>query len=199
MPLEALIAEDEELLRQSLLEQLGRLWPELKVVAECEDGASALEQLAEKQPDIAFLDIRMPGISGIEVARSLSELSPRTQVVFVTAYDQYAIDAFEQGAMDYLLKPVSDERLLATRERILSRLPSTRQDDAVLERLLQRLGPLAAVELVQVTPAAGLDYRQQWPRDTADHAGRRGLLPRRQQVHHGGHRRRREPAAHAAA
>ena len=141
MPLEALIAEDEELLRQSLVQQLGRLWPELKLVAECEDGASALEQLAEKQPDIAFLDIRMPGISGIEVARSLSELSPRTQVVFVTAYDQYAIDAFEQGAMDYLLKPVSDERLLATRERILSRLPSTRQDDAVLERLLQRLGP----------------------------------------------------------
>jgi DNA-binding LytR/AlgR family response regulator len=140
MPLEALIAEDEELLRQSLVEQLGRLWPELKLVAECEDGASALEQLAETQPDIAFLDIRMPGISGIEVARSLSELSPRTQVVFVTAYDQYAIDAFEQGAMDYLLKPVSDERLLATRERILSRLPSTRQDDAVLERLLQRLG-----------------------------------------------------------
>ncbi|KOQ59169.1 LytR/AlgR family response regulator transcription factor, partial [Stenotrophomonas maltophilia] len=141
MPLEALIAEDEDLLRQSLVEQLGRLWPDLALVAECEDGASALEQLAEKQPDIAFLDIRMPGISGIEVARSLSELSPRTQVVFVTAYDQYAIDAFEQGAMDYLLKPVSDERLLATRERILSRLPSTRQDDAVLERLLQRLGP----------------------------------------------------------
>ncbi|WP_242890675.1 LytR/AlgR family response regulator transcription factor [Stenotrophomonas maltophilia] len=141
MPLEALIAEDEELLRQSLVEQLRRLWPELKLVAECEDGASALEQLAETQPDIAFLDIRMPGISGIEVARSLSELNPRTQVVFVTAYDQYAIDAFEQGAMDYLLKPVSDERLLATRERILSRLPSTRQDDAVLERLLQRLGP----------------------------------------------------------
>ena len=144
MPLEALIAEDEELLRQALVDQLARLWPELKLVAACEDGASALEQLAEKQPDIAFLDIRMPGISGIEVARSLSELSPRTQVVFVTAYDQYAIDAFEQGAMDYLLKPVSDERLLATRERILSRLPSTRQDDAVLERLLQRLGPSQA-------------------------------------------------------
>jgi len=85
MPLEALIAEDEELLRQSLVQQLGRLWPDLRLVAECEDGASALEQLAEKQPDIAFLDIRMPGISGIEVARSLSELSPRTQVVFVTA------------------------------------------------------------------------------------------------------------------
>ncbi|MBD8644226.1 MULTISPECIES: LytR/AlgR family response regulator transcription factor [unclassified Stenotrophomonas] len=140
MPLDALIAEDEELLRSALADQLRRLWPELRIVAECEDGASALEQLAEKQPDIAFLDIRMPGISGIQVARALGELSARTQVVFVTAYDQYAIDAFEQGAMDYLLKPVSDERLLATRERLLARLPSARNDDAVLERLLQRLG-----------------------------------------------------------
>lgn len=140
MPLDALIAEDEALLRTALVEQLGRLWPDLRIVAECEDGASALEQLAEKQPDLAFLDIRMPGISGIQVARALGELSPRTQVVFVTAYDQYAIDAFEQGAMDYLLKPVSDERLLATRERLLARLPSARNDDAVLERLLQRLG-----------------------------------------------------------
>jgi len=152
MPLDALIAEDEELLRTALVEQLQRLWPELRIVAECEDGATALEQLAERQPDIAFLDIRMPGISGIQVARALAELSPRTQVVFVTAYDQYAIDAFEQGAMDYLLKPVSDERLLATRERILARLPSARHDDAVLERLLQRLG--APAERVDAPPLA---------------------------------------------
>ncbi len=126
MPLEALIAEDEELLRQSLVEQLGRLWPELKLVAECEDGASALEQLAETRPDIAFLDIRMPGISGIEVARSLSELSPRTQVVFVTAYDQYAIDAFEVNAVDYLLKPVEPERLERAIERVRGRLANER-------------------------------------------------------------------------
>jgi len=161
MPLDALIAEDEELLRSALVDQLRRLWPELRIVAECEDGASALEQLAEKQPDIAFLDIRMPGISGIQVARALGELSPRTQVVFVTAYDQYAIDAFEQGAMDYLLKPVSDERLLATRERLLARLPSARNDDAVLERLLQRLGnapPRAdAPPLAWITASNGRD------------------------------------------
>ena len=100
-----------------------------------ETAADFLDHFGRSNVDCVVSDIRMPGISGIEVARSLSELSPRTQVVFVTAYDQYAIDAFEQGAMDYLLKPVSDERLLATRERILSRLPSTRQDDAVLERL----------------------------------------------------------------
>jgi len=161
MPLDALIAEDEELLRTALVEQLQRLWPELRIVAECEDGATALEQLAERQPDIAFLDIRMPGISGIQVARALAELSPRTQVVFVTAYDQYAIDAFEQGAMDYLLKPVSDERLLATRERILARLPSARHDDAVLERLLQRLGASAeradAPPLAWITASNGRD------------------------------------------
>ena len=163
MPLDALIAEDEELLRQSLVEQLGRLWPELQIVAACEDGAAALEALAARQPAIAFLDIRMPGISGLEVARALAELSPLTQVVFVTAYDQYAIDAFEQGAMDYLLKPVSDERLLATRERLLARLPAARTDDAVLERLLQRLGKAAgAVEkpaLAWITASSGRDTR----------------------------------------
>jgi len=160
MLLDALIAEDEELLRQSLASQLQRLWPELRLVAECEDGADALEQLAATQPAVAFLDIRMPGISGIEVARALPELSPRTQVVFVTAYDQYAIDAFEQGAMDYLLKPVSDERLLATRERLMARLPAARQDDAVLERLLQRLGRGTAQErppLAWLTASNGRD------------------------------------------
>lgn len=161
MPLDAMIAEDEDLLRRALVEQLHRLWPELRIVAECEDGASALEQLAEKQPDIAFLDIRMPGITGIQVARALGEVSPRTQVVFVTAYDQYAIDAFEQGAMDYLLKPVSDERLLATRERILARLPAARNDDAILERLLHRLdrGSEAAQSppLAWVTASNGRD------------------------------------------
>ena len=141
MNFRGVIAEDEELLRTALSSLLKEAWPQLDIVAECEDGASALESIAELQPDVAFLDIRMPGLTGIEVARGLADASPRTQVVFVTAYDQYAIDAFEQGAMDYLLKPVSDERLLATRERILSRLPSTRQDDAVLERLLRRLGP----------------------------------------------------------
>ncbi|WNH49232.1 LytTR family DNA-binding domain-containing protein [Stenotrophomonas aracearum] len=162
MQLDALIAEDEDLLRQSLVAQLQRLWPELRLVAECEDGASALERLAELKPDLALLDIRMPGISGIDVARALPELSPRTQVVFVTAYDQYAIDAFEQGAIDYLLKPVSDERLLATRERILARMQMGRPDNAVLEQLLQRLGQQPAAHstappLAWITASNGRD------------------------------------------
>ncbi len=140
MPFDALIAEDEPLLREALLAQLQRLWPELRVVAECEDGAAALEALETHQPDLAFLDIRMPGITGIDVARALQSVSPRTQVVFVTAYDQYAIDAFEQGAVDYLLKPVTDERLLATRQRVLARRQAGMPDAAVLERLLRQLG-----------------------------------------------------------
>ena len=100
---ECVIAEDEELLRNALLQQLGQAWPELRVVAQCEDGASALEAIAEHRPDVAFLDIRMPGLTGLEVATAMTEASPATQIVFVTAYDQYAIDAFDQGAVDYLL------------------------------------------------------------------------------------------------
>ena len=99
----AIVAEDEALLRQALVEQLGQSWPQLQLLAQCEDGASALEAIAEHQPDVAFLDIRMPGLSGLEVAAAAMEASPRTQIVFVTAFDQYAIDAFERGAVDYLL------------------------------------------------------------------------------------------------
>ena len=119
MHLDALIAEDEPLLRQALVAQLQRLWPELRIVAECEDGAAALEALETLKPDLAFLDIRMPGVTGIDVARALETLSPQTQVVFITAYDQYAIDAFEQGAMDYLLKPVGPGRLAQTLARLM--------------------------------------------------------------------------------
>lgn len=164
MKLDALIAEDEELLRQSLVSQLGQLWPELDIVAECEDGADALEALAEHQPDIAFLDIRMPGITGLEVARALEQVSPRTQVVFVTAYDQYAIDAFEQGAIDYLLKPVADDRLLATRQRVMARMQAGRPDSAVLDQLLRQLAQRApeasaAPPLAWITASNGRDTR----------------------------------------
>ena len=119
----AIVAEDEPLLRQELLDRLAEAWPGLDVLAACEDGASAVEALAEHQPDVAFLDIRMPGLTGIEVAQSAAETSPRTQVVFVTAYDQYAVDAFEQGAIDYLLKPIAGDRLAATVQRLGSALP----------------------------------------------------------------------------
>ena len=136
---ECVIAEDEELLRTALAQQLGQAWPELRVVAQCEDGASALEAIAECRPDVAFLDIRMPGLTGIEVAAALAQVSPWTQVVFVTAYDQYAIDAFEQGAVDYLLKPVAADRLQATVQRLQARAAGGRPDPAALDALLQQL------------------------------------------------------------
>jgi len=136
----AVIAEDEALLRQALVEQLGQSWPQLDVLAQCEDGASALEAIAEHQPDVAFLDIRMPGLTGLEVAAAAAQASPRTQIVFVTAFDQYAIDAFDRGAIDYLLKPIAPDRLAATIERLEARRTSGTTDAAALSALVERLG-----------------------------------------------------------
>src|ERR1043165_5802328 len=99
----ALIPEDEPAQRVELRELLAQLWPELQIVAECADGRQALEALQRQQPDVAFLDIRMPLADGLSVARSASG---KTHVVFITAYDDFAVQAFEDGAVDYLLKPV---------------------------------------------------------------------------------------------
>lgn len=155
------VAEDEALLRRSLLDQLRQAWPALRVVAECDDGAGALEAIAELRPDVAFLDIRMPGLSGMEVAAAAAEASPGTRIVFVTAYDQYAVDAFERGAIDYLLKPVAPARLEATVQRLQAREGN---DAAALAELLERLGPLrppadAPPPLTWITASAGRETR----------------------------------------
>ena len=115
----AVVAEDEAPLRGELVEQLGKLWPELSVVGEAADGLEALRLLDQHQPDILFLDIEMPGAKGIDVAR---QVNGRAHVVFVTAYDQYAVAAFDQGAVDYLLKPLSGARLFTAIARLKSRL-----------------------------------------------------------------------------
>lgn len=125
----ALIAEDEALFRDALVSMLHEQWPELDVVAICEDGAAALDAIDEHRIDVAFLDIRMPGVSGLDVAKAMTELRPATQVVFVTAYDQYAIDAFEKGAVDYLLKPVSRDRLATTIARLKLHFQNTSNVD----------------------------------------------------------------------
>ncbi len=160
------VAEDEALFRDALLALLGEEWPDLDVVAVCEDGGSALEAIGERKPDIAFLDIRMPGLTGLEVAAAVAEASPATQVVFVTAYDQYAIQAFERGAVDYLLKPISRERLVATIKRLQARsgAPSATHA-ATLAALLKELGtaapsaPPAEGPLAWVTASAGKETR----------------------------------------
>ena len=162
--LNCVVAEDETLLRDSLIALLRDAWPELAVVAACEDGGSALEAIAAHQPDVAFLDIRMPGLSGLEVAAALAEASPRTQVVFVTAYDQYAIDAFDRGALDYLLKPVAPARLASTVQRLKDRIATGGGDAAALAALLAQLGralpPQAkAPPLVWLTASAGAETR----------------------------------------
>ncbi|HEY0662275.1 MAG TPA: LytTR family DNA-binding domain-containing protein [Lysobacter sp.] len=162
--LTAVIAEDEALLRAALLEQLQATWPQLHVIAECEDGASALEALDEHQPDVAFLDIRMPGLSGLEVAAGAAQASPHTQIVFVTAYDQYAVDAFERGAIDYLLKPIAPERLAATVQRLQSRMAAGATDAAALSEVLARLGAAlprndTRPPLTWITASAGRETR----------------------------------------
>ncbi|MGY3038461.1 DNA-binding LytR/AlgR family response regulator [Rhodanobacter sp. TND4EL1] len=133
---DCVIAEDEALLRQALMGALATAWPQLKIVAECEDGASALQAIADHRPDVAFLDIRMPGLTGLEVAAASAQSSPATQIVFVTAYDQYAIDAFERGAIDYLLKPIAAERLAATVQRVQARAAAGQVDTAALAALI---------------------------------------------------------------
>jgi DNA-binding LytR/AlgR family response regulator len=135
----AILAEDEPILRAQLEKKLRALWPELEIVASVEDGAAALEALEETPAELMFLDIQMPEMTGVEVAR---HVAGRAHVVFVTAYDQYAIQAFETGALDYILKPVTDERLAVTIERLKSKLSTPPADlNALLSRLSQQLGP----------------------------------------------------------
>lgn len=129
----ALVAEDEATLRHQLVEQLGQLWPELTIVAEAADGVQALRLLEEHRPDVLLLDIQMPGATGLEVAR---QASGRCHVVFVTAYDEYAVAAFEQGAVDYVLKPISAARLFTTVSRLKQRIAAPpARIDAVLDRI----------------------------------------------------------------
>lgn len=138
----AVVAEDEAALRGELVEQLGRLWPELSIVGEAADGLEALRLLDEHRPDILFLDIEMPGATGLDVAR---QVGGRSHVVFVTAYDQYAVAAFDQGAVDYLLKPLAGARLFTAITRLKARLGQAPAAlGGVLDQLAQRPPPSAA-------------------------------------------------------
>lgn len=133
----ALIADDEPLLRADLKSRLGRAWPELVICAEAADGNAALAAFERERPDFAFLDIRMPGRSGLEVAQAIAG---RCHIVFVTAFDQHAVEAFERGAHDYLVKPVSDERFEAMVARLKARTAGPPpQLDALLRELAARL------------------------------------------------------------
>ena len=135
----ALIADDEDLPRAELRRMLAVAWPELHILAECEHGPAAVEAIAAHAPDIAFLDIRMPGINGLDVARAASG---RCHAVFTTAYDSHAVAAFDAGAVDYLLKPIAADRLAQAVSRLRERLQSAAAVpdlDALVQRLAHRL------------------------------------------------------------
>lgn len=146
--LTAVIADDERLLREQLKARLSAVWPELRIVGEARDGNEALAKADELRPEVIFLDIRMPGLTGIEAAREILALPDwRGEIVFVTAYDEYAVAAFEQGALDYLLKPVEPERLVQTAQRVKARIaqrvtPAPPPDEAALDALMRKLSAL---------------------------------------------------------
>ncbi len=130
-PVRCVIADDERLMREQLRARLGEVWPELQMIGEAKNGAEAVQLTETLHPDLVFLDIRMPGMTGVEAARQIAQLPTDDdcadawagcEIVFITAYDQYAVDAFEQGVVDYVLKPAERERLALTVQRIKKRL-----------------------------------------------------------------------------
>jgi DNA-binding LytR/AlgR family response regulator len=176
----AVIADDERLLREQLRARLLEVWPELDIVAEAKNGAEAVALTEAHRPDIVFLDIRMPGMTGIEAARAIAQLpvdeddsaadaepSRRPwrgcEIVFITAYDQYAVEAFEQGVVDYVLKPAERDRLKLTVERLRKRLEQRAGDEPpdaagmqqLLQKLATRMNPASAPKLKWVQATVG--------------------------------------------
>jgi DNA-binding LytR/AlgR family response regulator len=151
-PVRGVIADDERLMRDQLKARLTEVWPELQIVGEAKNGLEAVDLVAEHRPDVVFLDIRMPGLSGVDAARRIAQMPASAddddegslpEIVFITAYDQYAIEAFEQGVADYVLKPAERERLGVTVSRIKQRLALRGTDDEPpaphLQQLLHKL------------------------------------------------------------
>lgn len=149
MTITAIIVDDEETLINYLADKLKRLWPELEIAGHAVNGRQAIALASETQPDIAFLDIHMPGLSGLQVAEALPK---ETKIVFVTAFDQFAVEAFERAAVDYLLKPVSDARLQQTIQRLQE--PGGQARDELMS-LLREISPTSGDYLQWIR--AGLD------------------------------------------
>lgn len=145
----AIIADDERMMRDQLRSRLEQVWPELEILVEAKNGEEAIQMVNTYQPDLIFLDIRMPVKTGLEAAK---EIANKAHVVFITAYDQYAIEAFDQGAVDYVLKPADVERLSRTVERLKARLISAIQPQdmsAILSQLAKQMGNIAKPNYLQ--------------------------------------------------
>src|SRR6476620_6337077 len=158
----AIIADDERLMRDQLRLRLSQVWPELEIVGEAKNGEEAIELVGQLKPDLTFLDIRMPGKTGMEAAR---EIGNQSQIVFVTAYDQYAVEAFERGAIDYLLKPTEKERLQVTVERLKERLAGPKEGKgnvndsvtALLSQIAEKVGGAKPKYLQWIQASIGQD------------------------------------------
>ena len=173
----AVIADDERLLREQLRARLAEVWPELEIVGEAKNGTEAVELVEAHHPDLVFLDIRMPGMNGIEAARAIAQLpvdedgaKPEggkpwrgCEIVFITAYDQYAIEAFEQGVVDYVLKPAERARLQVTVDRVRMRMARRGSDEApdasgmqgLLQKLAEKMNPGAVPRLRWIQATVG--------------------------------------------
>ncbi len=171
-PVRAVLADDERLMREQLRARLAEVWPALSIVAEARNGQEAVDLVAEHRPELVFLDIRMPGLTGVDAARQIAQMELAEnehlpEIVFITAYDQYAVEAFEQGVADYVLKPADRDRLAITVRRIQQRL--ARRDTAeaeltpplqqLLHRLAAQVNPQAApryLEWIQASVGSGV-------------------------------------------
>ena len=159
MPATALIADDEPLLREALVRMLSSAWPELQIVAQARNGREAIDLFDRHRPNICFLDVRMPGKSGVDAAQ---HIGGQAHLVFVTAFDQYAVQAFAQGALDYLVKPVEPARLAETVQRLQERLRAAHpaiDTQALLQQLAQVLNPASANALRWVRASVGATVR----------------------------------------
>jgi DNA-binding LytR/AlgR family response regulator len=157
----AVIADDERLMRDQLRSRLQQVWPELEVVAEAKNGLEAVAAVSQHRPDVIFLDIRMPGLTGVEAAKEIAQLdlgedSLLPEMVFITAYDQYAMDAFEHGVVDYVLKPAEPERLKVTAKRIQGRLSKRLLEGEAGPALGEQSGSGSSVQQLLHTLAAQL-------------------------------------------
>jgi YesN/AraC family two-component response regulator len=162
----AIVADDERLMRDQLIGRLKEAWPELEIVGEATNGSEAVALAQSEEPDIVFLDIQMPGMDGIQAARSLAG---QAHIVFVTAYDQYAIRAFEYGAVDYLLKPAEPERVALTCERLRAKLEQKPAPmDDLLAQLSERLGSGGRRQAARVPALGAGERRRQHPDDPHD-------------------------------
>ncbi|MBX3606104.1 MAG: response regulator transcription factor [Piscinibacter sp.] len=168
----AVIADDERLMREQLRARLAEVWPELEIVAEAKNGLEAVQLVEQHHPALVFLDIRMPGKTGIEAARDIAQLPSGEdapdgwagcEIIFITAYDEYAVQAFEQGAADYVLKPAERERLALTVERVRRRLAQRGSGDApeaphmqlLLQKLAAQMNPSGAARLKWIQATVG--------------------------------------------